>query len=207
MDVAKGALGHSSRPIALALGPVILLNSNRAPRNPRDPGDVAEAASVGLRNAPGLGRAVDGRPRRAGGVVPEVGVAPVGALVAVVEVDAEHPVDAEGDEAGALALVVVPGVDAAATALVGVVVRKDGDAVRGLVLDGGAHVGNVLLGARVDVKVGDVAAVRGLVPDAAAVDGGALGLAGDLEVLVVGVGADDARGLIRVGVAGDGIGG
>ena len=51
-----------------------------------------------------------------------------------------------------------------------------------------ALLGNVAIGARLDIVVGDVAAVLGLVPDAVAVDGSARRLARDGDLVALGVG-------------------
>lgn len=102
MDVVESALGNSALAVALALGPVVLLDGDLVAVDGGDPGDVAVAAGVGLGDAAGLGGAVDRDAGALGRVVPGVGVAPVGALVLVVELDAEALVDAPRDKGGAL---------------------------------------------------------------------------------------------------------
>jgi hypothetical protein len=103
VDVHKLALLDGPRAISLRVPVVVLLDGDLVALDGRDPGDVARAAAalVGLRNAPGLGRVVDLDARLLGRVVPRVGVAPVDALVLVVELDVEALVDAPGDEGGA----------------------------------------------------------------------------------------------------------
>lgn len=74
-----------------------------------------------------------------------------------------------------------------------------------------ALLGNIAVGARLDVVVGDVAPVLGLDPEVVAVDAGAFGLARDLDVGALLVGLDDlvagaraAAAVERVGL--DGVG-
>jgi hypothetical protein len=103
VNVHELALLDSPRAISLEVLVVVLLDGDVVALDGRDPGDVARAAAalVGLRNASRLGRVVDLDARLLGRVVPGVGVAPVDALVLVVELDAEALVDAPGDEGGA----------------------------------------------------------------------------------------------------------
>lgn len=101
MDIVKAPLRHSPLAVPLADVVVVLLDGDGLVADGGDPRDVAPVAGVGLRNAPGHGRAVDLDARAARRVVPRVGVAPVDALVLVVELDAEALVDAPGDEGGA----------------------------------------------------------------------------------------------------------
>jgi hypothetical protein len=103
VDVHKLALLDSPRAVSLGVGVVVLLDGDLVAVDGRDPGNVARAAAalVGLSNRSRLGRVVDLDTRLLGRVVPRVGVAPVEALVLVVELDAEALVDAPGDEGGA----------------------------------------------------------------------------------------------------------
>jgi hypothetical protein len=103
VNVHELALLDSPRAISLEVLVVVLLDGDVVALDGRDPGDVARAvaALVGLRDASRLGRLVDLDARLLGRVVPRVGVAPVDALVLVVELDAEALVDAPGDEGGA----------------------------------------------------------------------------------------------------------
>lgn len=103
MNIPKLALRHGARTIAAVVVVVVLLDGDVVAVHGRDPGDVAGAAAalVRLRDGPRLGRVVDLDARGLGRVVPRVGVAPVVALVLVVELDAEPLVDAPGDEGGA----------------------------------------------------------------------------------------------------------
>ena len=216
MDVVKSALGERPSAISLLTSIIVLLHGDAVARDGRDPSDVAVVAGVGLGDGAGDGLAVDGDAGLLGGGVPGVGVAPGGALVAVGEVDAEAVVDAPGDEAGALALVVVPLVDAAALARVGVVVLgRAGDfpvaAAAAVVAASIALVGHEAIAAGPDVEVGDVAAVGGLVPDVVAEDVRAGGLAGDVHVLVfrialLDVGVDVRARATGYGVMGNGEG-
>ncbi len=101
MDVIKAPLRHSPLAVALAHVVVVLLDGDGLVADGGDPGDVAPVTSIGLGHAARHGRAVDLDARAARRVVPRVGVAPVDALVLVVELDAETLVDAPGDEGGA----------------------------------------------------------------------------------------------------------
>ena len=129
VNVVESALRQSTSAVSLSVHIVILLNRHTAPRNALHPSNMSIVASIRLRNRARLWRAVDGDAGRARGLVPAVCVAPVVALVLVGEVDALAVVDAVGDKAGALALVEVPGVDAAAAAAVRVVVGAGGEGV------------------------------------------------------------------------------
>lgn len=203
MNVAKGALSHSPPTVSLPCSPVVLLNVDVAPRYPRHPGDMPVRARVRLRDRACLGCVVDGSARLTRRGVPEVRVAPVRALVLVVEVDSQLAVHAECDEAGALALVVVPGIDATAAPCVGIVVRHGSERVIVYVCWRLADVGNIR--ASIDDGIGNVAAVMCEVPDGAPIGTGAFCLASDGQLLTLCISADDTGLAIWQGVTGDGI--
>lgn len=213
MDIDKVVLGNRPSAVSLARNMVVLLNSDAVARHLGHPGHMAPFASAGLRNTARHGLVVHANLGLARSLVPGVGIAPVSALVLVMELEPKAFVNTPGDEAGALALVVVPRVDTAAFALVGIIIGHGArhGAGGGLRRGAGAFVLDVAAGAGLDVVVGHVAAVGSLVPDAVSVDGGAFSLAGDGDVLVLFEGLDDGGAGVGLGPAvdggaGDGIG-
>jgi hypothetical protein len=192
VDVVEGALVDGPNAVSLSHRPVVLLNDNRVSVHRRDPGDMPIRPSIGLSDSTRFGGAVDRDAGSSGSVIPGVRVAPGGALVSVGKMDTETLVDALCDERGALALVVVPLVDAAAGVVNVVVFAGSGNLARRL--RARALAGHEAVLAGLDIVVGHIAAVRGLVPDVVAVDVVAVGLAGELDVGGPGVGFDDRAG-------------
>lgn len=212
MDIVKRVLRDCARAVTLGRLEVVLLHGHGGAGDLGNPGDMARGSSargssIALRDTPSDGLVVNTNARPACGVVPGIRIAPIGALVLVGEVDAEAFVDAPGDEAGALALEVVPLVDGAAVALVRIVV---GHRAWDLTATRGRHAARALglhvsIAARVDVVVGDVAAVRGLVPDAGPTDVGSGGLAGNRDTLALLVGLHHRKVRAGARAAVDGI--
>ena len=134
--VAEEAGSNGTSVKALANTPVVFFNDNIAAGNVDNPGDVPSAAAVVLGNGVDSGLAVDADASGPGSLVPGVGVAPVGTLVLVGEVNAKHLVDAEGNEGGALALVEVPRVYTTTAAGVWVVVLAGNELVASFVVNG-----------------------------------------------------------------------
>lgn len=71
----------------------------------------------------------------------------------------------------------------------------------GQVAAGAALADDIARGTSLDVVVGDVAAIRGLVPEGVAVDAGARGLAGELEVGALRVGLNQGVASTGAGAA------
>ena len=212
MDVVKTALGNRARAVTLPNAVVILLDSHLITRNLGDPGNMAPSSCIALGDAARNGLVVDNNASLACSIIPRVGIAPGGTLISVVELEAESLVDTPSDEASALALVVVPWINAAALALVGVVVRdRTGDAAAWGLRAARALLRDVAVGASFDVVVRYVAAVGGLIPDVVPVDAGSGGLARNVHLLallicelhtITGTGSSAAVD----GVASDGVG-
>lgn len=181
VDVVEGAGRNSASAVTFFSGIIVLFDCHLATRDLGNPRNMAIPSSVALGDASGDRGFVDLHTSSLRSFVPAVCVAPVGTLVLVVELDAETVVDAPSDEARTLALVVIPLVNAAALALVRVVIlHRAGDgATRGLAGALGCYIA-VLAG--LDVVVSDVTTVGGLVPNAVAEDGGALCLASDFDI-------------------------
>jgi hypothetical protein len=192
VNVVEGALIDGPNAVLLLLHPVVLLNGDRVSVHSRHPCNMPIRSSVGMSDSTRLGGAVDLDTGRFGSVIPRVRVAPSGALVLVGEMDTKTLVDTLGDERGTLALVVVPFVDAAAVIVNVVVFAGSGDLSRRLRAWALAGHESVLAG--LDIVVGHIAAILGLVPYVVTVDVVAVGLAGELDVGGPGVGFDNRAG-------------
>jgi len=200
VNVFESTLGNSPLSIALHLGVIVLLNGDLVAVDSNNPRDMAITTTtlVGLGDAARLGIVIDLDADLLRCIIPLERVAPDAALVPVGELDAQTLVDAPRDERGALALEVIPRIHAAAAALVWVVVGHragNANAISGAGTRAGARAralgGDITIGAGLDIVIGHIAAVRGLVPKLIAVDAGASGLAGDLDIGALGVGLFD----------------
>lgn len=184
MDIVETALGNRSLSIALNPAIIVFLDLDRVTSNVINPSNMTVRSSIGLGNASRHRLVVHAYTSRLGSVIPAVGVAPVGALVLVVELDAKSLVDAPGDKTGALAVIVVPLVDTVALALVRVVVSHwAGDVSTRRRAT--ALVSDVVVATSLDVVVSNIAAITGLIPDCVAVDVGSFRLAGNFDVVAL----------------------
>lgn len=213
MDVIKPALVDLARPISSVIVPVVLLNSNHIPIDSRNPSNVSELPSVRLSNRAWHRLVINPHTTRPSSLIPLIPISPRLPLVLVVELDAQALIHAPCHEAGALALEVEPLVRWAAAVLVGIVVdpRTWDFVVLGRFGDVGAFALDVAVLSCLDVFIGNVAAVRDLIPDGISLDVVTLSLAGDSDILAFFVGFLDREGRAWTGaavevVAGHGVG-
>jgi hypothetical protein len=203
MDVIKLALVDLARPISPVIVPVVLLNSNHIPIDSRNPSNMSGFPSIRLSNTARHRLVVNPHTTRPGSLIPLITITPRFSFVLVVELDAQAFIHAPCHEAGALALEVEPFVRWAAAVLVGVVVnpRTWNLLVLGRFGDVGAFALDVAVFSGLDVFIGNVAAVRRLIPDGISLDVVPLSLAGDSDILAFFVGFLDGEGRAWTGAA------
>lgn len=189
MDIIKGVLGNFARAVGLGMDIVVLLNSHVVTRHSCDPGYMACRASIALCNTPRDGCAIDANTSPASGFIPGIGISPVSAFILIRKVDAETFVDTPGDEAGTLALKVVPFVGWAATVLVWIVVGNwAGDVARTRwAPTSRALACHISVRASLDIVISDVAVVRSLIPDTVSANVSSCSLTGNGNLVALGV--------------------
>lgn len=86
MNVVESASGNSPNTVSVAT-PVIFLNSNCLSGYFGNPGDMSVVTSIGLSNTACFWSMVNGDMSTTSCLIPGIGIAPVGPLVVVVELD------------------------------------------------------------------------------------------------------------------------